>query len=289
MDIILITGISGSGKSVALNVLEDTGCFCVDNLPPGLLPSLVATCREENRKRLAVAVDSRSAHSLSGLPAAVEKLRAGGCHVQVIFLTADNQSLINRFSETRRSHPLSRRTLSSHDPAGQRTLIEAIHAEREMLADIQAIAHVIDTSRLSAGKLRDWLRECAGEKLPHTALTLHFESFGFKFGVPQNADLLFDVRALPNPYYDLRLRPLTGKDKPVRQFLKAQPEVAAFLADIRHFIEKWLPSYKRDHRSYLTIALGCTGGQHRSVYMAEELAQYFRQTETVLIRHRSLP
>ncbi|MCM1281987.1 MAG: hypothetical protein NC211_09215 [Alistipes senegalensis] len=158
-----------------------------------------------------------------------------------------------------------------------------------MLADIQAIAHVIDTSHLSASKLRDWLKECAGEKLPHTALTLHFESFGFKFGVPQDADLLFDVRALPNPYYDLRLRPLTGKDLPVRHFLKAQPEVAAFLADIRHFIEKWLPSYKRDHRSYLTIALGCTGGQHRSVYMVEELAQYFRQTETVLIRHRNLP
>lgn len=289
MYIILITGISGSGKSVALNVLEDTGCFCVDNLPPVLLPSLVATCQDENRTRLAVAVDSRSAHSLSDLPASVEKLRAAGHHVQVIFLTADDQSLINRFAETRRSHPLSGRALSSHDPADQRTLTEAIHAEREMLADIQAIAHVIDTSHLSASKLRDWLKECAGEELSRTVLTLHFESFGFKFGVPQDADLLFDVRALPNPYYDMRLRPLTGKDKPVRQFLANQPEVADFLADIRHFIEKWLPFYKRDHRSYFTIALGCTGGQHRSVYMVEELARHFSQTETVLVRHRNLP
>lgn len=289
MHIILITGISGSGKSVALSVLEDTGCFCVDNLPPGLLPSLVLTCQEENQTRLAVAVDSRSAHSLADLPAFVEKLRAKGHHIQVIFLTADNQSLINRFSETRRSHPLTRRTFSSHDPADLRTLTEAIHAEREMLAEIQAIAHVIDTSHLSASKLRNWLKECAGEKLPHAALTLHFESFGFKFGVPQDADLLFDVRTLPNPHYDMRLRLLTGKDSPVRQFLKEQPKVADFLADIRQFIEKWLPSYKRDHRSYLTIALGCTGGQHRSVYMVEELAKHFSQTEAVLVRHRDLP
>ncbi len=287
MRIILITGISGSGKSVALNVLEDAGYFCVDNLPPVLLPSLVATCTEEKTSRLAVAVDSRSAHSLSDLPATVDKLRDQGHQIQVIFLTADTHSLINRFSETRRSHPLSHRAPSSHAPSDQRTLTEAIHAEREMLADIQSIAHVVDTSHLSTNKLRGWIKEFI-EAGHHTDLTLHLESFGFKFGIPQDADLMFDVRSLPNPHYDMRLRPLTGKDEPVRQFLESQPEVTDLLADIRQFVEKWLPSYKRDHRSYLTVALGCTGGQHRSVYMVEELAKYFSKNETVLVRHRNL-
>ncbi|NLC23390.1 RNase adapter RapZ [Oxalobacter vibrioformis] len=287
MHIILITGISGSGKSVALNVLEDAGYFCVDNLPPVLLPNLVETCIEEKKSRLAVAVDSRSAHSLSDLPATVEKLRSDGHHLQVVFLTADTHSLINRFSETRRSHPLAHRAPSSHDPSDQRTLMEAIHAEREMLAEIQSIAHVVDTSHLSTNKLRGWIKEFV-EAEHSTDLTLHLESFGFKFGIPQDADLMFDVRSLPNPHYDLRLRPLTGKDEPVRQFLEAQPEVGDLLTDIRQFVEKWLPSYKRDHRSYLTVALGCTGGQHRSVYMIEELARYFSQSETVLVRHRNL-
>jgi len=287
MHIILITGISGSGKSVALNVLEDAGYFCVDNLPPVLLPSLVTTGIEEKKSRLAVAVDSRSAQSLSDLPAAVEKLREEGHHIQVVFLTADTHSLINRFSETRRSHPLAHRAPSSHDPSDQRTLIEAIHAEREMLADIQSIAHVVDTSHLSTNKLRAWIKELV-EAEHNTDLTLHLESFGFKFGVPQDADLMFDVRSLPNPHYDQRLRPLTGKDELVQQFLLAQPEVDDLMADIRQFVEKWLPSYKRDHRSYLTVALGCTGGQHRSVYMVEELAKHFRKNETVLVRHRNL-
>ena len=287
MHIILITGISGSGKSVALNVLEDAGYFCVDNLPPVLLPSLVTTGIEEKKSRLAVAVDSRSAQSLSDLPAAVEKLREEGHHIQVVFLTADTHSLINRFSETRRSHPLAHRAPSSHDPSDQRTLIEAIHAEREMLADIQSIAHVVDTSHLSTNKLRAWIKELV-EAEHNTDLTLHLESFGFKFGVPQDADLMFDVRSLPNPHYDQRLRPLTGKDELVQQFLLAQPEVGDLMADIRQFVEKWLPSYKRDHRSYLTVALGCTGGQHRSVYMVEELAKHFRKNETVLVRHRNL-
>lgn len=287
MHITLITGISGSGKSVALNVLEDVGYFCVDNLPPVLLPNLVTTCIEENKTHLAVAVDSRSAQSLSNLPASIAELRKNGHHIQVIFLTADTFSLINRFSETRRSHPLSYRTLSSHDPSDQRTLMEAIHAEREMLSDIQSIAHIVDTSHLSTNQLRAWIKEFVDAEYTND-LTLHLESFGFKFGIPQDADILFDVRSLPNPYYDLRLRPLTGKDEPVKQFLKEQQEVTDFLADIRQFVEKWLPSYKRDHRSYLTVALGCTGGQHRSVYMVEELAKHFRKNETVLVRHRNL-
>lgn len=288
MNIILITGISGSGKSVALNVLEDAGYFCVDNLPPVLLPNLVATCIEENKTHLAVAVDSRSAYSLSNLPASINQLREEGHHIHVIFLTADTFSLINRFSETRRSHPLAHRALSSHDPLDQRTLVEAIHAEREMLAEIQSIAHIVDTSHLSTNKLRAWIKEFVDADYT-TDLTLHLESFGFKFGIPQDADLLFDVRNLPNPYYDLRLRHLTGKDALVKEFLENQPEITHFLTDIQQFIEKWLPSYKRDHRSYLTVALGCTGGQHRSVYMVEKLAEIFRKSENVLVRHRNLP
>lgn len=287
MHIIVITGISGSGKSVALNVLEDAGYFCVDNLPPVLLPNLVETCIEENKSQLAVAVDSRSAHSLSELPHTVEKLREKGHHVEVLFLTADTYSLINRFSETRRSHPLAHRAPSSHDPSDQPTLMEAIHAEREMLSDVQSISHIVDTSHLSTNKLRAWIKEFVNTE-HSTSLTLHFESFGFKFGIPLDADLMFDVRSLPNPHYDLRLRPLTGKDEPVKAFLEANPEVSDLLGDIRNFVEKWLPSYKKDHRSYLTVAIGCTGGQHRSVYMVEELAKYFGKTETVLIRHRNL-
>ncbi|MDR0934242.1 MAG: RNase adapter RapZ [Burkholderiaceae bacterium] len=287
MQIILITGLSGSGKSIALRALEDAGYFCVDNLPPVLLPSLAANCAEEGKPRLAVAVDSRSAHSLSGLPDIVGRLREDGYNVRLIFLTADTHSLINRFSETRRSHPLATGLPSDTVPTDQHTLVEAIHAERDMLAEIQPLAHVVDTSHLPTNKLRAWIKEFT-ETERGAELTLHLESFGFKFGIPQDADLLFDVRSLPNPHYDPRLRPFSGKDEPIRQFLETQPEVAELLADIRSFVEKWLPSYKRDHRNYLTVALGCTGGQHRSVYMVEELARYFGKTETVLVRHRHL-
>lgn len=285
MHIILITGISGSGKSVSLNVLEDAGYFCVDNLPPVLLSQLVRTCQDEKKSHLAVAIDSRSAQSLTGLPQSIDVLRQEGHVIEVIFLTADTHALITRFSETRRSHPLARPNQTDH--ADQRTLIEAILLEREMLKEIQGIAHVVDTSYLSTNKLRNWIKEfIALEK--QSNLTLYLVSFGFKFGIPQDADLLFDVRSLPNPHYDLRLRPFTGKDEPIRAFLSAQPEVQDLLNDIRVFLDKWLPSYKKDNRSYLTVALGCTGGQHRSVYMVEELAKHFGQTETVLVRHRHL-
>ncbi|MDR1311636.1 MAG: RNase adapter RapZ [Burkholderiaceae bacterium] len=286
MQIILITGISGSGKSVALHVLEDAGYFCVDNLPPRLLPQLVETCRHDNTAKLAVAVDSRSAYSLSDLPSCIQALKERGYPVRILFLTADTHTLITRFSETRRSHPLAGRTLDGQTPLDKKTLVEAILAEREMMGEIQSGAHVVDTSHLSTNKLRNWIMEFA--ETEHTPITLHLESFGFKFGIPLDADLMFDVRSLPNPHYDLSLRPLTGKDEPVVRFLRAQPEVSELLADVRQFIEKWLPSYKRDHRSYLTIALGCTGGRHRSVYMIEKLARYFRQTESVLVRHRNL-
>lgn len=286
MQIVLITGISGSGKSVALNVLEDAGYFCIDNLPPALLPSLPSTFTEEDAPRLAVAVDSRSALSLASLPDSIAKLKEEGHEVRVLFLTADTHSLVARFSETRRTHPLSHRSSSGQNPSARRTLIESIKEEREMLEDIQILGHVIDTSNLSANKLRAWIKELVDiERAP---LTLHFESFGFKFGVPLDADLVFDVRTLPNPHYDQALRPFTGRDEPVSNFLQGCPEVCDMLNDISGFIEKWLPSFKTDNRSYLTVAIGCTGGQHRSVFMVERLAQHFRESESVLVRHREL-
>jgi UPF0042 nucleotide-binding protein len=286
MRIILITGISGSGKSVGLHALEDAGYFCVDNLPPTLLRSLVAARIEEQAESLAVAMDVRSASSLVGLPADIDWLREQGHDVKVLFLTAKTDSLIARFSETRRSHPLSHRSPLSRVPSDLPTLTECIHEEREMLGAVEEISHVIDTSGMSANKLRAWIKGLVeSERSP---LTLLFESFAFKFGVPLDADLVFDVRMLPNPHYDNVLRPLTGRDAPVQQFLEAQPDALELFEDIRGFVEKWLPAFKNDNRSYLTVAIGCTGGQHRSVFMAERLTQQFRATEHVLLRHREL-
>ncbi|HLL09848.1 MAG TPA: RNase adapter RapZ [Rubrivivax sp.] len=286
MNIVLITGISGSGKSVALNVLEDAGYYCVDNLPPALLFNLVQTLTQEGTAALAVAVDARGANTLAGLPAEVAKLREQGHAVKVIFLTASTHSLVARFSETRRSHPLSHRAQPGQNPAGRRTLIECILEEREILGAVEKLGHVIDTSDLSANKLRAWVKDLI--ETEQAPLILFFESFAFKHGVPLDADFVFDVRALPNPYYDLALRPLSGLDGPVIDFLEAQPKVAEMYADIRDFIGKWLPSFKSDNRSYVTVALGCTGGQHRSVYMAQRLAQHFHDTESVVLRHREL-
>ena len=287
MRIILITGISGSGKSVCLNALEDAGYFCVDNLPPTLLRALVDTrIAEEGAANLAVAVDARSADSLAGLPADIKCLKDEGHDVKVLFLTAKTESLINRFSETRRSHPLSHRVRADQNPSDRPTLTECILREREMLGSIEKLGHVIDTSGLSANKLRAWVKELVeSDKAP---LTVLFESFAFKFGVPLDADLVFDVRVLPNPYYDLALRPFSGRDEPVIAFLQGQPEAADLYADICSFVEKWLPAFKNDNRSYLTVAIGCTGGQHRSVYMVEQLARHFQQTERVVLRHREL-
>jgi UPF0042 nucleotide-binding protein len=284
MHIVLITGISGSGKSVALNVLEDAGYYCVDNLPPALLAALVDTVAAQGTAKLAVAVDARSAESLAELPVSIRKIKDVGHDVKVMFLTANTHSLVARFSETRRSHPLSHELRPGENPASRRTLTECIAEERERLSTIEQLGHVIDTSELSANKLRAWIKELA--EVARAPLTLFFESFAFKVGVPLDADFVFDVRAIPNPYYDLALRPLTGRDAPVIAFLDAQPSALELLEDIRKFIEKWLPSFKTDNRSYLTVALGCTGGQHRSVYMAERLGAYFSATERVIVRHR---
>jgi UPF0042 nucleotide-binding protein len=284
MRIVLITGISGSGKSVALNVLEDTGYYCVDNLPPALLAHLVSQLSDDGTQALAVAVDARSAESLANLPDAVRELRDLGHDVKIMYLTANTHSLVARFSETRRSHPLSHELRPGHNPAARRTLIECISEERERLSAIEQLGHVIDTSELSANKLRAWIKDLV--QSANAPLTLFFESFAFKLGVPLDADFVFDVRAIPNPYYDLALRPLNGRDAPVIAFLDAQPSAEEMFKDIRDFVAKWLPSFKTDNRSYLTVAVGCTGGQHRSVYMAERLARHFQPTEQVVLRHR---
>ena len=266
--------------------MEDAGYFCVDNLPPTLLRALVETRQKEGATALAVAVDARSALSLAELPADIRWLKQQGHDVKVLFLTAKTESLIVRFSETRRSHPLSHRESTDKSPTDRPTLVECIRREREMLADIEGLGQVIDTSGLSANKLRAWIKDLVGSD--HTPLTLLFESFAFKYGVPLDADLVFDVRILPNPYYDLALRPLTGRDDPVIHFLDALPEVGDLMNDIRKFVEKWLPSFKNDNRSYLTVAIGCTGGQHRSVYFVEHLAEHFQNAARVLKRHREL-
>ncbi|MBI3283798.1 MAG: RNase adapter RapZ [Burkholderiales bacterium] len=286
MHILLISGISGSGKSVALNVAEDAGLYCVDNLPPSLLPALVATLAQEQITSVAIAIDSRSAHQLTGLPDTIQALRAAGHEVKVLFLTASTESLVARFSETRRSHPLSHRRQQQPGNGDRLSLTECIQEEREILSAIQLVAHVIDTSDLSANQLRTWVKDTI--EIKHTPLTLTFESFAFKIGVPLDADFVFDVRMLPNPYYDLALRPQSGRDAAVIDYLEQQALVQDLYLDIRAFISKWLPSFKHDNRSYLTVAIGCTGGQHRSVYMVEKLAAHFQSQEQVLIRHRRL-
>ncbi|MFZ6759831.1 RNase adapter RapZ [Undibacterium sp. Ji50W] len=286
MEILLISGISGSGKSVALNVVEDAGYYCVDNLPPSLLADLVTTLIREGIPSAAIAIDTRSAHLLTNLPEAIQTLRDQGHDVKVLFLTASTESLVARFSETRRSHPLSHRLGLDKEPGDRLSLTECIQEEREILSGIQLVAHVMDTSDLSANKLRAWVKDVI--QISHAPLTLMFESFAFKIGVPLDADFVFDVRMLPNPHYDPALRPLTGRDEPVIQYLKEQAIVHEMFADISQFIAKWLPAFKRDNRSYLTVAIGCTGGQHRSVYMVEKLAAHFKSQEQVLVRHRRL-
>lgn len=290
MRIILITGISGSGKSVALNVLEDAGYYCVDNLPAQFIPELARYLASEGYTHLGVATDIRSRESLEHLPDTLRDL--GAEHkVQVLFLTANTDALVQRYSETRRRHPLSARaegTAGSVEAELDGTsLIEAIEMERELLSPLAESAHRIDTSNVRTNTLRSWIKELIRED-DTQRLTLLFESFGFKHGVPSDADMVFDVRSLPNPYYDLALRPLTGRDAPVIDFLQSQPMVLAMAEDIRAYVEKWLPSFIADNRSYLTVAIGCTGGQHRSVFFAERLANYFRAHGNVLVRHREL-
>ena len=282
MEIVLISGLSGSGKSVALNLLEDSGYYCVDNLPVVMLNVLVGMLREEGVRKVAVAVDARSGHGIEQLPGKMTKLAAGedeaASRVTLLFLAASDEALIKRYSESRRRHPLAGKGV---------TLVEAIRAERELLEPLSILGHRIDTSNLKANALREWVRQFI-ESDPGQGLTLMFESFGFKHGIPLDADLVFDVRCLPNPHYDAALRPLTGRDRPVIDFLEAETDVCRMRDDIRQFVATWLPCYIKDNRNYLTVAIGCTGGQHRSVYLAEWLGREFADRARVLVRHRTL-
>ena len=282
-EVILITGISGSGKSVALHALEDAGYFCVDNLPPELLRDFIRLEHERYTHRVAVAVDVRTASSLPHLVPLIEELKNEGVRIRPIFLDANTDALLRRFSETRRPHPLTAAPVMG-DSA--RALIEAIELERDLLSALREISTVIDTSQLRPALLRNWVRSLVGAR--DAKLTLVFESFAFKHGVPLDADYVFDVRVLPNPYYIRELRPLTGRDAPVAAYLEAQPEAGEMLLQIQTFLQRWLPSFEDDQRSYLTVAIGCTGGQHRSVYSVEWLARRFEGRFATLVRHREL-
>ena len=282
LDMVLITGMSGSGKSVALHALEDAGYYCVDNLPPELLMPFVQLQQKRGTRRVAIAIDVRSATSLHLMPQQLKDLRAQGVVVHALFLDASTETLVRRFSETRRLHPLSRGEAS--DP--HRALVEAIELERELLADILEGSHVLDTGMTRVSQLQGYVKALIAA--PAAQLTLVFESFAFKKGVPLDADYVFDVRMLPNPHYEPLLKVLTGRDQPVMDYLAVQPEVGHMLRDIENFLDHWLPAMVRDHRSYVTVAVGCTGGQHRSVYLVEALAKNFGAKWPTLKRHREL-
>jgi UPF0042 nucleotide-binding protein len=284
MRLIVVSGLSGSGKSVALDMLEDLDFYCVDNMPAGLLPGFIAyTVRtsESSYRETAVGVDARNRpEDLAEVPQLVETLRKSGIACETLFLRADSDTLLKRFSETRRRHPLSRHG------AG---LKEALEQEQRLLVPLASAADLtIDTSRLSVHELRELIRGRVVERAK-PGPSLLFQSFAYRHGVPDDADFVFDARALPNPYWDPALRDLTGRDEPVARFLGQQDDVNRFCEDIRDFIARWMPSLVRSNRSYLTIAVGCTGGQHRSVYLAERLAEHFRGIQgTALVRHRDL-
>ena len=291
MNVVLLSGISGSGKSVALHALEDAGFYCIDNLPPELLRPLLTLEAQRHgsggARRIAVAVDVRSAGSLPNLLPLLDELRTEGVSVRPVFLDASTTALVRRYSETRRPHPLSTDAAStSASEESHHALIEAIELERELLGGLRDVSTVVDTSQLRPAQLRAWMRDLVGAS--GSALTLVFESFAFKHGVPLDADFVFDVRVLPNPHYVRELRPLTGRDAPVAAYLESQPEVATMLGQIEAFLRHWLPAFGDDGRGYLTVAIGCTGGQHRSVYAVQTLAKRFEDQIVTLIRHREL-
>lgn len=265
-ELLIITGMSGAGKTLALHALEDMGYFCVDNLPPRLLRTLVDLCSQSRQPiaKVALVADIRGGEFFRDLTDAIKRLRADGYKVSVFFLEASDEVLVHRYKETRRRHPLSDE---------ERDLLQAIQAEREQLAEIRAIAEeVIDTSWLTPQQLRDEIlrRLQLGDG---TTMLVKVVSFGFKYGVPVDADLVFDVRFLPNPNYDPKLRPLTGSSEPVKKFVLEQAETKEFLSRLKALLEFSLPLYRREGKSYLTIAVGCTGGRHRSVALAEAIAE----------------
>lgn len=284
MRLIVVSGLSGAGKSVAMEALEDLGYYCVDNLPTKLLPAFsdeLADASGSAYERAAVAIDARNpADALQRSPAMIVQLRNKGVVNELLFVEAEDGILIKRFNETRRKHPLT---------AGDVSLGEAIRKERELLGPLRREADIcIDTSRTNLHQLRDIIRERVDGR-PLEVLSLLFESFGYKHGLPTDSDMVFDVRCLPNPHWEPNLRAHTGRDREVVEFLESQTVVEEMFLDIRDFLESWIPKYEAGNRSYLTIAIGCTGGQHRSVYLAERLAEHFcSRRKAVMIRHREI-
>lgn len=284
LSVVIITGISGSGKSVALKWLEDVGYACVDNLPVKMLHEFVMNAAHNLLPLVAIAIDARSADDLHQLPQAIKQLRLEGIGVRVVFLEADDITLVQRYSESRRRHPLAQRlTREGLSPS----LKACISRERELLDPIRDQEHVIDTSGVTPGQLRGWMRDLI--QADRQPLILTFESFAFKHGAPRDADLVFDVRCLPNPHYDAQLKPLTGQDQAVAIWLNAYDDVRTMIDHIEQFVRTWLPRYTQDTRNYLTVAIGCTGGKHRSVYIVETLAKRFAAFPNLQIRHRNQP
>ncbi len=281
--LVLITGMSGSGKSVALTALEDVGFYCVDNLPPELLEAFIELEQSHKASKVAIAMDVRSAGSLPGLPKRLAQLQHRAqrpVNLTTVFLDATTETLVRRFSETRRLHPLSLKQFNDQ----HRALTDAIEQERDLLAELRDQALVLDTSLIRPTHLRSQIKDLLGAT--QAPLTLVFESFAFKRGIPMDADFVFDVRMLANPHYEPELKPLTGCDTPVAAYLAAQPEVRQMEQQISDFLAHWLPQMLRDHRSYVTVAIGCTGGQHRSVYLVEQLARAFAVEWSTRVRHR---
>lgn len=282
--LVVVSGVSGSGKSTALHVLEDQGFYCIDNLPVGLLPEFASKMQYLPRGvgcLAAVGIDARNpAMDLNSFPEILDDLKQSGFNIQIIFLDADNDVLLKRFSETRRKHPLS----SNDIP-----LREAIHHERLLLQPISNLADLYtDTTQSNVHQLRDLIRHrIRGDE--QSGLSILFESFGFKNGHPNDADFMFDARFLPNPHWEANLRSLTGLDEPVADYLRGHELVNKYFSEIASLMEEWLPHFDAENRNYLTIAIGCTGGQHRSVYLTERLGKHFQQHyKNVIIRHRDL-
>lgn len=284
MQLVVVTGLSGSGKTIALRVFEDSGYYCIDNMPATLLPYIQQHVTDRDQTKIAVSVDSRSI-AIESLPEILQTLKTQGVQTHVLFLDASLEALVKRFSETRRKHPLS---------TAEQTLAESINRERTVLASLSNLGHHVDTSNLSANSLRNhtrnWMLQIEQDQPPSVvdSLVLSFISFGFKHGIPLDADFVFDVRSLPNPHYDPAIRPYNGKQAPIQAFLQNEPMVLEMQHDIQRYVEKWLPSFYHDHRSYVTVGIGCTGGQHRSVYLVEQLSAYFRTQHQVMVRHREL-
>jgi len=283
--LVVVSGLSGSGKSVALNMLEDLGWYCIDNIPAGLVQALVShslRTEEPIYRRLAVGLDARNRpDDLASIPTLVADLRRAGLRCEVLYFHAENEVLLRRYAETRRRHPLA---------GADRSLADAIAEERRLLHPlIDSAELVIDTSRMSVHELRDLIAKRVEPQAPGR-LSILFESFGFKHGTPGDADFVFDARTLPNPYWEPALQPLTGRDSRVVAFLESSPRVERMVTDLIRFLESRLPEFEETHRVYLTIAIGCTGGQHRSVYLVERLAAHFRpKYPQLLVRHNALP